>query len=90
MYVCMYMYTCRYINFSYNNCTSTESIPSVCSEGQFICSSGICIPETWVCDGDADCSNAEDEIICSKQCTLTLHSLYLYTTVLDLHARYFT
>lgn len=38
-----------------------------CSPQQFQCHDGKkCIPETWKCDGDNDCSDASDELTCGK------------------------
>ena len=39
---------------------------STCSEGQFRCSSGRCIPAHWQCDADNDCGDMSDEINCRK------------------------
>nr|XP_006817538.1 PREDICTED: low-density lipoprotein receptor-related protein 1-like [Saccoglossus kowalevskii] len=39
-----------------------------CSPGQFQCST-LCIPVSWVCDGEADCQDAQDEKDCEmKDC----------------------
>ena len=39
-----------------------------CPENQFKCDSfdgkDLCIHETWVCDGEADCSDGSDELSC--------------------------
>ena len=39
-----------------------------CNSGQFYCGAGStffrCIPNSWVCDGDRDCSNNADEANC--------------------------
>ena len=38
----------------------------LCHEGQFACLSGECIPREWQCDGDNDCSPANDEANCGE------------------------
>lgn len=32
-----------------------------CSNTQFRCTSGRCIPNNWACDGDNDCGDFSDE-----------------------------
>merc|ERR1719452_137477 len=32
-----------------------------CGKGQFRCPGSWCIPDHWLCDGDANCLNGEDE-----------------------------
>ena len=52
----------------------------LCRDGQFSCSSGQCIPREWHCDGDNDCSSANDEANCGE--CMSLH----YTILRTLHA----
>lgn len=43
---------------------SRRSVDGGCSRGDFSCSntSSECIPHSWACDGDGDCSQGEDEL----------------------------
>ena len=36
-----------------------------CSNGEYTCNNGKCIPKDYVCDGEDDCNNGEDEKGCS-------------------------
>ena len=36
-------------------------LSSPCSNDEFVCASGECIPNYWVCDGDLDCASGFDE-----------------------------
>ncbi|KRT81787.1 Fibronectin domain-containing protein [Oryctes borbonicus] len=47
----------------YTNMTCPQ-YQSTCSSKYFSCNNGQCIPKTWVCDKDRDCSNGEDELNC--------------------------
>ena len=44
-----------------HNCTATS----------FHCDNGNCIPQKWVCDGDADCDGGSDERDCKEFATRT-------------------
>lgn len=40
-----------------------------CTEEEFACTDGKCIMRSWLCDGTADCRNAEDELQeCGRAC----------------------
>lgn len=47
---------------------SPKTEKHVCTPEEFTCKSseGECIPMSWVCDGNPDCSNGSDETTCSK------------------------
>uniref|UniRef100_A0A671K1R9 Sortilin-related receptor n=1 Tax=Sinocyclocheilus anshuiensis TaxID=1608454 RepID=A0A671K1R9_9TELE len=38
--------------------------PATCAPNRFLCGSGACIVNTWVCDGYADCPDGSDEVGC--------------------------
>lgn len=53
------------------------SIPSftvhpVCSDNEFRCSNGFCIPTSKLCDLKNDCADRLDEVGCGKCCLLLL------------------
>jgi len=39
-----------------------------CLPGEYRCADNSCIPERWVCDGNRDCDQGDDEFSCSS-CT---------------------
>lgn len=45
---------------------AADTLPSYCTEKQFKCASGECIPSTFVCDGEIDCRDHSDEL--QEQC----------------------
>lgn len=44
---------------------------SVCSDNHYQCNTGECINESWICDGQKDCPNGDDESNCGAvtKCT---------------------
>lgn len=48
---------------------------STCSQSEFRCSSGRCIPAHWYCDGGADCSDSSDEPLSCSECQTSLSPL---------------
>lgn len=46
------------------NNTCVHSDKNNCTAGRFQCKNGDCIPSTWFCDRDNDCSDGSDEMDC--------------------------
>ncbi|CAF4422918.1 unnamed protein product, partial [Adineta steineri] len=44
-----------------SNCSQT------CSENQFRCATGKCIPKSWTCDNQNDCGDSSDEQNCHER-----------------------
>lgn len=40
--------------------------PINCTNKEFSCSNGYCVPQTWKCDGDNDCRDNSDEHNCTS------------------------
>lgn len=76
----IYFFFVSFIHLSYIFCVDSPGLfpylfilpdakieKDVCPSEQFTCNSnGECIPMSWVCDGNPDCSNESDEQACSK------------------------
>uniref|UniRef100_A0A1Y1LMI9 Sortilin-related receptor n=1 Tax=Photinus pyralis TaxID=7054 RepID=A0A1Y1LMI9_PHOPY len=50
----------------YSNKTCPK-IASTCGGEHFACSNGVCVPKGWRCDGEDDCGDASDELLCGPQ-----------------------
>ena len=46
--------------------TCPPTVNSVCAAGKWQCEDTTCIDKSSLCDGQADCPGAEDELACSK------------------------
>ena len=45
---------------------SVMVVTVACTDDEFTCDNGLCIPARWICDGDNDCGDFSDEQNCSK------------------------
>jgi hypothetical protein len=51
-----------------DDCGDVARLPpgeEVCNTSQYQCATGHCIPEAWMCDGEADCDDRTDELNCA-------------------------
>ena len=69
-YICMYVHLLMpLLNIAV---APTEVNATQCNSGQFYCGADStnrqCIFNSWVCDGDRDCSNGADEADCGMDC----------------------
>ncbi|XP_078454465.1 uncharacterized protein LOC144721041 [Lampetra planeri] len=47
-----------------------------CLWNQFQCGGGACVPRSWVCDWESDCSDGSDETSCRESALNTAPALY--------------
>lgn len=67
----------------------------VCTPEEFTCKSsdGECIPMSWVCDGNSDCSNGSDEATCSEYLKITegkkqlFHFKFIFEFEIEFHTK---
>ncbi len=59
-----------------------------CQFGLFTCADGSCVPQTFICDGQNDCPNKEDEKNC--KCDKTDLNIMALTCFVDHHKREMT
>ena len=52
-------------------------IVTVCSNGEFQCDHGLCMPDSVVCDGANDCGDYSDERYCRKSVFASLLGFFL-------------
>ena len=43
------------------------SSPTICGHHLFRCSSGVCLDQSRICDGKADCKDGSDELLCDPE-----------------------
>lgn len=51
------------------------SLAKLCTNDEFRCPSGKCIPNKYICDDDNDCSGGEDELNCTHSKETTCNDL---------------
>lgn len=59
---------------------SSAAAGQVCADGLFSCPSGSCISTSWLCDGQNDCKDGEDELQCGENSVCSY-----WTSLLDTH-----
>lgn len=53
-----------------------ECLKRDCPRNEFKCKTGRCIPVTWKCDGEIDCTGGEDELDCHAPGAVTCEPSY--------------
>ncbi|XP_064463783.1 sortilin-related receptor-like [Ornithodoros turicata] len=60
---------------------NSSTLPSTCSEEQFMCNTGKCIWNAWLCDGEPDCKDGEDEKYCPGSSACTPDQFHCFRTL---------
>lgn len=71
---------------------NTQIEKHVCTPEEFTCKSseGECIPMSWVCDGNSDCSNGSDETTCSECFSFVRSFFFMFMFMLEWQKKSFS
>lgn len=81
----MYLIVSVYIRIVLSMCMNGLTEVKSCGPEEFTCrgKGGECVPLTWMCDDNADCSDGSDEKACSKGFNLQSKSNYVDKRLLN-------